>query len=241
MANQQIHGYILHRRPYRETSFLVDVFSIELGKCRFVAKGVRSPKSDRKSVLQPFQYVQCELSGKGEMKNLIRAEVLEKPHQLTAERLFCGMYVNELINRCLPEHILCPDLLTQYVVCLQQLQALSGNTVDIVKERQEQILREFELALLDELGYLPDLGVDALSQEFIQVDQAYVFQPEIGIVAAQHYPHLRQFSGALLTAVLQQEWSAQSLQLAKYLTRFALSPLLGNKPLKSRELFVTQS
>ena len=95
MANQEIHGYILHRRSYRETSFLVDVFSVELGKCRFVARGVRSPKSDRKSVLQPFQYVQCELSGKGELKNLVRAEILEKPHQLTAQRLFCGMYVNE--------------------------------------------------------------------------------------------------------------------------------------------------
>ena len=241
MANQEIHGYILHRRPYRETSFLVDVFSIELGKCRFVARGVRSPKSDRKSVLQPFQYVQCELSGKGELKNLVRAEVLEKPHQLTAQRLFCGMYVNELINRCLPEHILCPDLLTQYVVCLQQLQALTDSPNDLARGRQEEILREFELALLDELGYLPDFGVDALSQECIHIDQAYVFQPEIGIVAAQHYPHLRQFSGELLNAVLEQAWTPESLQLAKYLTRFALSPLLGNKPLKSRELFVTQS
>ncbi|HAB79405.1 MAG TPA: DNA repair protein RecO, partial [Glaciecola sp.] len=64
-----VSGFVLHRRPYQETSFLVDMFTHELGKIRCVARGMRSAKSDRKSVLQPFQSVTCELSGKGELKS----------------------------------------------------------------------------------------------------------------------------------------------------------------------------
>jgi DNA repair protein RecO (recombination protein O) len=239
---QTLHGYVLHRRPYRETSFLVDMLSLEYGKCRVVAKGVRSAKSDRKSTLQAFQFITCTVSGRGELKNLTSAEVTEKPHQLKGEALFCGMYINELINRCLPAHIICPEVMTQYVRCLEALQAVTmAGDGSAQKHLQAAALREFELVLLDELGVLPDLGVDALDQTPVDNDTQYVFQPEQGLVQAWHHPHLRAFSGALLAKVLAREWSSDSLALAKYLTRYAFAPFIGDKPLKSRELFVSQS
>jgi DNA repair protein RecO (recombination protein O) len=45
------------------------------------------------------------------------------------------------------------------------------------------------------------------------------------------------YSGELLLAIGSRQFDQPSRLAAKYLCRQALSPLLGNKPLKSRELF----
>ena len=47
-------GFVLHRRPYSETSLLVDLFTEETGRLTVIAKGARAKRSAWKSVLQPF-------------------------------------------------------------------------------------------------------------------------------------------------------------------------------------------
>jgi DNA repair protein RecO (recombination protein O) len=234
-----VSGFVLHRRPYQETSFLVDMFTHELGKIRCVARGMRSAKSDRKSVLQPFQSVTCELSGKGELKSIKSAEINAKGYNLQHTALFCGMYLNELINRCLPANIPCPDLFAQYQRALSHLHA-SLEINGTLHAAQEAALRVFELSLLNELGFLPDISVDAHSQEALFATMDYVFIAEEGMLLKQWYPHLRAVPGQWVINMLNEEWDPNSLKTAKWITRQALQPLLGNKPLKSRELFVSK-
>ena len=93
MANSWLNAYVLHRRPYRETSFIVDFFTLELGRVSAVARGVRSAKSDRRSLLQPFQALRVQLSGKSDLKNLTQLESNGALRMLTGNALYCALYV----------------------------------------------------------------------------------------------------------------------------------------------------
>jgi len=229
MAAEQVQGFLLHRRPYRETSYLVALFTLEWGKVSAVAKGVRGNRSDKKSLLQAFQPLLFGLSGKHELKNLNQLESSGPMLNLAGKRLFSAMYINEVMNRLLALEIPQPKLFLYYQQSLGLL--AQGEAI-------EPTLREFELALLDELGYGFDLIHDYQLGEALDPQAHYVFIAEHGL---QHCPiplkSPNYFSGETLLKVSRFDWDKSSLQCAKYLTRLTLSPLLGSKPLKSRELF----
>jgi len=46
-------AFVLHSRPWSETSLMLDVFTEESGRVRLVAKGARSKRSTLKGALQP--------------------------------------------------------------------------------------------------------------------------------------------------------------------------------------------
>ncbi|MFT4993820.1 MAG: DNA repair protein RecO (recombination protein O) [Paraglaciecola sp.] len=229
MAAEQLQGFLLHRRPYRETSYLVDLFTQEGGKISAVVKGVRGSKSDKKSLLQAFQPLLLSLSGKHELKNLNQLESNGPMLNLTGKRLFSAMYINEVMNRLLAPEIPQPELFLHY---RQSLAYLAQG------EEIEPTLREFELALLEELGYGFDLTHEYQQGEAVDPQAYYVFIVEHGLV---HCPGPQQsanyFSGETLLKVSRFDWDKSSLHCAKYLSRLTLSPLLGGRPLKSRELF----
>ena len=85
---------------------------------------------------------------------------------------------------------------------------------------------------------LDGLGRDHFRSESVDADVDYCFVLENGIRRIdKHAQGSNRFSGKALLQVSNNIWTANSLQCAKRITRMALSPLLGRKPLKSRELF----
>jgi DNA repair protein RecO (recombination protein O) len=234
---EQLTGFVLHRRSYRETSYLTDLFTLELGKVSAVARGVRGNKGDKKSLLQSFQPLLLSVSGKHELRNLHQLESAGSMLQLTGHQLFSAMYLNELLNRLLPKEVPHPELFISYQQSLQWLAA--GGDI-------EPCLRQFELSLLDEMGYGCDLTQEYENGKTIEPNVDYCLVLESGIkridVSAQGEQGLNpqgsnRFTGEALLQVSQHIWTPNSLQCAKRITRMALSPLLGRKPLKSRELF----
>ena len=229
MISSPLTGFILHRRPYRETSFILDIFSLEWGKVSAVGKGIRGAKNDKKSLLQAFQPLLLSLSGKHDLKNLQQVEAIAPSFNFQGERLFCAMYINELLNRLLAHDIAQAELFSLYQ---NTLAALAG------EQSVEPILREFELSLLAELGYGIDFLQDSESGRDIEAEGHYMFIHEQGWIAAMPGQNGRlHFSGETLLQLANLDWTPASLQCAKQLTRFCLSRLLGDKPLKSRELF----
>ena len=57
--------YVLHQRPYRDTSLIVEVFTREHGRLTLFARAARGPRS-RFAALQPFQPLLLSWSGRGE-------------------------------------------------------------------------------------------------------------------------------------------------------------------------------
>ena len=232
MSQDNISGFLLHRRPYRETSYLLDVFTLELGKISLVAKGVRGSKSDKKSLLQSFQPLLLSVYGRHELKNLRQVEARGPALVLSAASLFSAMYLNEVLNRLLTVEQAHSELFALYE---RSLTALSQQQ-DI-----EPVLREFELGLLDELGYGLDFGSEWQGGETIEPALYYTLVLEHGfqlLGAADSTSNC--FLGENLQKIAHSQWDRGSLSCAKRISRMALSALLGPKPLKSRELFATR-
>lgn len=228
-------SYVLHSRPYRDTSLLLDVLTAEHGKIGLVARGARrkSRKGNTAAVLQPFTPMLLGFSGRGELKTLTASESAGRPQALLGERLFSGLYLNELLVRLLHRHDPHPELFAAYGVALNGL--ATSDDVD-------QILRRFELVLISELGYGFELDVDGHSGEAIQASTWYTYHPEFGLVALgqQSSPEQAAFRGAELLAIAADDFSGEARQTAKRLARRVLAEQLGETPLRSRELFVSQ-
>nr|WP_136252577.1 DNA repair protein RecO [Ningiella ruwaisensis] len=240
MSRLQATGYVIHRRPYRETSLLVDFFTRQYGRISAVAKGARgNNKSDRKSLIQPLQLLSFELSGRTQLKNLGLAEALQSAWQLKGSCFYSAFYMNELLVRALPETEPASLLFEQYQQCLQQLSEISNASVEQAHslERIEICLRSFELMLLQELGYLPDFSHDAETAKPIQADGFYTFIAEQGFISC---PALQPYvlKGEDLLAIDARHFSKSARKTAKFICRQALLPIIGDKPLKSRELFI---
>ncbi|MDM7861817.1 DNA repair protein RecO [Alteromonas sp. ASW11-36] len=233
MNKQVTEGFVLHRIPYRESSLLVDVFCAVNGMIRGVAKGVRGTKSDRKSLLQPFQCLEITLSGRNELKNIGRVESTSVRYQLANQPLFCAMYLNELLCRALPNDLPCEGI---YALYQETLEALAELPQVPPRSDIEALLRNFELELLLDLGFLPDLAYCADNTTAIGADGYYALQAEAGFTPLDsNQPD--GFHGKDILAIAARDWHQSSLLTAKRFMRTALVPLIGTKPLRSRELF----
>lgn len=223
-------AWLLHSRPYRETSALAWLLTLEDGRLNAVVRGVRTRKSRYRALLQPFTPLLIRVSGQHELKNLIGLEATSAPHWLQGEALVCGIYANELLSRLLLTSQACPTLFRDYSLLLQ---LLSNN------EQREPALRRFELSLLEHLGY-PLVFTDTQGNPLVE-DDLYRWLPEQGFLAVQGIaePNSSTYTGASLLAIADDDWREKlTRQTAKALTRQLISPLLGNKPLLSRQLFL---
>jgi DNA repair protein RecO (recombination protein O) len=179
--------------------------------------------------LQSFQPLLISISGRHELRNLNQLESAGAMLNLTGHQLFCGMYMNELLNRLLPKEMAHPEL---YVVYQHSLNLLKGGC------EIEPCLRQFELLLLEDLGYGIELNVEFENGKVVEPDVDYCLILEQGIQRLDAgSTGSNRFSGEALLQVSDNVWTASSLQCAKRITRISLAHLLGRKPLKSRELF----
>lgn len=231
MNDEWLTAFVLHRRPYRETSYIVDFFTLEEGRVSAVAKGVKNSKSDKKSLLQPFQALRLQLAGKSELKNLRHVENTAASLIFPGKALFCAMYVNELVNRIMPSGLSSDGLFHAYTTALTALSSSSD---------LELTLREFEFSLLEEMGLLPDFTFDLQNDEPIVETTTYYLHPELGFYATPDGRQARGFPGAALLGLARGEFDDVGKKVAKVLCRDLLKPLIGDKPLKSRELFAVR-
>jgi DNA repair protein RecO (recombination protein O) len=225
-----VPAYLLHQRPYRESSALLEMFTESHGRVGLVARGVRSPKSRQRGELQPFRSLRLSWNARGELGTLTAVEADGPLHSFKGTALYSVFYLNELLLRLLARHDPHPGLYMAYQASLQNF--AHGFEV-------EPVLRLFEKRLLQELGYGLLLDYEIEMGEPVQPELYYEYQLESGPVitsgeAAQGFV----FKGSSLLALSQERMTtAEVLRDAKRLTRAALNLYLGDKPLKSRELF----
>lgn len=227
---EQVAGYVLHQRPYRESSALLEIFTRTHGRVGLVARGVRSARSTRRGDLQPFRQLQFSWHSRGELGTLTTVETDGRIGDLQGKSLYSAFYLNELLMRLMARHDPHPELFAAYSASLQAL--ANGDEVEVV-------LRQFEIQLLQELGYGLQLEYDTETGEALAEDARYDYHLESGPVRAEaNMSGGFLFRGASLLAMARGELNAPGvLPDAKRLMRAALKLYLGDKPLKSRELF----
>ncbi len=222
---------LLHRKPYRDTSLLIEAFSAEHGRLGLVARGARTRRRSLQGVLQPFMPLLLSWSGKGELMTLTGAESHGPLPALRGDAVISGFYLNELLMRLLPRHDPHPQLYQRYLTTLHRL-TLPG--------AEEWTLRQFERDLLQELGYGLLLTHEGGSGEMVEPTAIYCYHPEFGPRRMEQGDgHCLSVHGATLLALAQGTEVDDALTTgeAKRLMRMILSQYLGSRPLASRELF----
>ncbi len=228
---QQVdRGYVLHARPYRETSQLLEVFTELHGRVGLVARGARRRNYRWRAALQPFQAARLAWTGRSSLQTLTDAEPETGQPRLVGNALLPAFYLNELVMHFVTRGDPHPGLFAEYARALGGLAAGGG---------AEAVLRGFELALLAEVGYAVNLRLDATTDEPLVPEQAYEYVVEHGPVpvpAGREGPRI--FSGAQLLGIAEADFGdAATLEAAKRLLRLVLGFYLAGKPLKTREVF----
>jgi DNA repair protein RecO (recombination protein O) len=222
-------AYILHARPDRESSLLLEVLGRHRGRLGLVARGARGPKARWRAVLQPFQPLHLSWAGRGTRCTLTGAEAAAPPANLPGERLMSAYYLNELVLGFTTRGDPHPELFAHYTAALGGL-AGAGNA--------EICLRRFELALLAETGYGLAADRDALHGAPLGADQCYTYQPERGAVPVDREAPGIVLTGASLQAIAAGQFrNAEDLRLAKRLLRQLVDHHLGHRPLRTRKVF----
>jgi DNA repair protein RecO (recombination protein O) len=188
-------AYVLHSYDWSESSLIVDLFTRSQGRLVAVARGAKKPHSALRPVLLPFQPLQAHLGKapaeeQSELRLLRTADWVGGTPLLNAAALLPAYYVNELLMKLLARQDPHPALFDAYANTIGALAAAAttatpATTGAVPTQGAEEgsALRAFELVLLRELGWLPELDVATLTTQRLLSNSRYTLHPEAGVVA----------------------------------------------------------
>jgi DNA repair protein RecO (recombination protein O) len=227
-------AYVLHHRPYRDTSRILELFTRDHGRVSVfarAARGGRNQSGSLMSVLQPFNRVLVSWSGRGEAGQLTAAEFDGAFSIMPPEQLVNGYYLNELLLKLFARHDDHADVFDLY-----------AGTLDGLKGASDPIraLRIFEKRLLEALGYGLVLGTEALTREAVEANRMYHYRLEQGAVRAMDVAEGSMvFAGSSLLSLADEELTTTvALTDARRLLRAALEQCLDGRELKSRQVLL---
>jgi len=150
LRTYQTEAIIIKRIKLGEADRILTIYTPEFGKLKAVAKGTRRPKSKLGGHVELLTHSRLMLARGRNLDIITQAQTIDNflPIKDDLDRLSRGLYLAELIDSFTGEHIEDRQL---FYLLLETLKQLS-QTTDC-----EPVLRYFELNLLDDLGYRPQL------------------------------------------------------------------------------------
>jgi DNA repair protein RecO (recombination protein O) len=145
---------VLRSMDLGEADRVLTVLTPRLGKLRIIAKGIRRPRSRLGGGLEPFSDVHLVLAV-GRTFDVVTQVALEDPHLGLRNDLHstaAAWYLVELADRFCEG---ASDSHEAFVLLAQGLAALDASPAEVSRE---VVARWFELALLDTMGFRPELA-----------------------------------------------------------------------------------
>lgn len=173
---QQSFAYVLNRRPFRDSSLLLDIFSEDFGRICCVARTAKKRGKIVRGHTEPFRYLHIQWLGKGDVQTLTEADERGR-HNIPASELMLGLYINELILIFTRQHEPNAALFNAYKHSLHKISDAQIN---------RQILMRFELFLLQSLDY--SICVDQSQYELKSLSDKncyFYFSKDEGLLLAQ--------------------------------------------------------
>lgn len=225
-------AYILHTRTFSDSKLIIEFLTRPFGHIKAVA---RVPSKKNRAQYQPFQLLNITFRGTSELKTLTHCEVTPdrlKCLDLKGFSLFCAMYINELVQRVTPLDEADEVLFSMYESAIEALATVNESVA------REIVLRRFELELLSVLGYQIEFFKTGSAGKSIEAGRLYHFEAGAGFDDLPIGSERKGVAGECILAMGRDDFSQpNTLKTAKQITRAALKPLLGDRPIKSRELF----
>jgi DNA repair protein RecO (recombination protein O) len=222
-------GYLLHSRPFRDTSQLIEIVSRDHGRIGLVARGVRSSRSRYRGVLRPFAPLELSWTIAGDLGTLTGVEPAGRLPALAGDALMAGFYVNELVLKLTHRHDAQPDVYAAYEAAVAGL----ASHPDV-----EFTLRCFELRLLRAIGYGLDLEHDMVTGLPVEDDAWYRVKAAEGVArTTADGPDAALFSGAELRDIAAERLEDPALlKRARRILQTALEHCLEGRELSSRRV-----
>ncbi len=223
-------AWLLHHRPWSETSRILELVTRDHGRVTLFAHGARRPKSPLRSVLRPFVPLLVSWSGRGDGGTLTSAESAGPAPALAPAALLPGYYLNELLLKLLAREDRHENVYEAY----------GGALAELAAGAESPALRRFERALLDELGYGVDLTREVASGRPLDAAAYYHFQAGRGVLAVRDAaPGPDCLVGSDLLAVARGEYGrAEVRRAARGIYGAAIAHCLEGRGLQSREVML---
>jgi DNA repair protein RecO (recombination protein O) len=219
-------GFVLHSRPYRDTSLIVDLFTRDYGRLSTFARAARGPRS-RFAPLQPFRPLLLSWSGRGEAPTLTAAEGDgPPPAALAPGYLLSAFYLNELLLKLTIPHDPQRELYLHYEATLARFRG--GAPL-------EEVLRHFETCLLQLLGYGSELALEAGGRPVV-AEAYYHFRPGEGVWPVAAGVTAGAVPGRVLLALAAEQplTDPEGQRQARAVLRAALDHCLEGRELATR-------
>ena len=146
----QTEAIIIKKTKLGEADRILTLYTPHLGKIQAVAKGVRRPRSKLAGHLELLTYSLVSLARGRNLDVITGSQTINSFLPLKSDLWLtsCALYVIELVNQFTPDHVENYPLFQLLLETMEHL-CQAGN--------KELTLRLFELHLLNEVGYRPQL------------------------------------------------------------------------------------
>ena len=146
----QTEAIIIKKTKLGEADRILTLYTPHLGKIQAVAKGVRRPRSKLAGHLELLTYSLVPLARGRNLDVITGSQTINSFLPLKSDLWLtsCALYVTELVNQFTPDHVENYRLFQLLLETMEQLCQASN---------KELTLRHFELRLLNEVGYRPQL------------------------------------------------------------------------------------
>ena len=222
-------AYVLHQRPFRDSSLIVEVFARDHGRLTVFAHAARGTRS-RFATLQPFRAL---LLGPGAVAvrapQLTAAENAGERYQLPAAHLMSAFYLNELLIKLVTRHDPHPELFDHYQQTLRQLLSQGAKAENCCAGSSAPAPSS---SVMDSIS-----RPEADTGQPVRGDAHYHFHPGVhGFVIAEPGQHRRDSRGTCCIACRQVPVSRMMPNCgeARTLMRAALDHCLDGRELTTR-------
>jgi len=197
----QTEAIIIKKTKLGEADRILTLYTPRLGKIQAVAKGVRRPRSKMSGHLELLTHSQVSFARGKNIDTVTGCQTIHSFLKIKSdlELVSYALYITELVNRFTEDHVEDNPLFKLLLETLLQLEKGGGN---------ELLLRYFELHLLSNVGYRPQLQQCVTCHSSLQPAR-HSFSPKAGGILcpgcarSQSFSHGISFEALKLLRLLQ--------------------------------------
>ena len=225
MRNNLISSFIIHSRPYGETSMIFDILTKEKGLVSVLAKGIKQKKD--LSILQPSRELLLNFTN-ANLPILTKYEIFGTDNLINAKFLLEILYFNELIYKFTPRNEPCSSLYDLYKSYVEYIK----NTED----SSDIIIVGFEVLFLREIGY--EITLDHSLEGSINPEKYYSYNYQVGFKEIENNKSLDiSITGVDLLNLIRHKFSLISeLNKVRRINKGIINRLVGEKKIKSYDI-----
>lgn len=182
----QTEAIIIKKIKLGEADRILTLYTPHLGKIRAVAKGVRRPRSKMAGHLELLTHSQITLARGRNLETVIGSQTINGFLNLKSDLdlTSCALYAAELVDQFMPDEIENQPLFQLFLETLGRLSTSGDN---------ERVLRYFEMHLLSESGYRPQLH-ECVACHTALTPVINAFCPDLGGMLCPECQHTRSLT-----------------------------------------------